>query len=87
MEQQLIWIIGGIGALTMAGIFASFWRRGQGFGPVNLRAVGIVMVGTFAALLAVQGGGGLTAGIGLLGAIAGYLFGFTDQRSGSPPVS
>ncbi len=79
MAQQLIWIIGGLGALTMIGVFAVFLRRNQGFGPLNLRAVGIVLVGTFAALLAVTGDRGLAAGIGVLGAIAGYLFGINDQ--------
>jgi hypothetical protein len=50
-----------------------------GFGPFNLRVVGIILVGTFAALLAVQGGESITAAMGILGAIAGYLFGIKDK--------
>lgn len=81
MQQQLIWTIGVIGLLTLVGVFASSYRRGQGLGPLNLRAVGIVLVGTFAALLAAQGGSGLTAGFGVLGAIAGYIFGLRGTES------
>jgi hypothetical protein len=51
----------------------------SGFGPFNLRAVGIVLVATFAALLAVGNQNSLTAAMGILGAIAGYLFGIKDR--------
>ncbi len=81
MQQQVTWIIGVIGLLTMVGVFASSFRRGEGLGPLNLRAVGIVLIGTFAALLAAQGGSALTAGFGVLGAIAGYLFGFRGPEA------
>lgn len=54
----------------------------KGFGPFNLRAVGIVLIATFASLLALKDGGSLTAGMGLLGAIAGYLFGIKDKANG-----
>ena len=53
----------------------------SGFGPFNLRAVGIVLVGTFAALLALKDGSSLTAAMGILGAIAGYLFGIKTSES------
>jgi len=59
------------------------WRllaHAGGFGPFNLRAVGIVFVGTVTALLALHDSGGLTAGMGILGAIAGYLFGIKDAK-------
>ena len=75
MEQQLIWIIAVIGAGTLVGVFL---RMKEGFGPFNLRAVGIVVIATFAALLAVRGDSALTAGMGILGATAGYLFGIVD---------
>jgi hypothetical protein len=81
VQQQLMLTIGIIGAGAMVGVFATFYRRGQGFGPLNLRAMGIVLIGTFAALLAAQGGNGLTAGFGVLGAIAGYIFGFRGPDS------
>ena len=64
------------GAATIGGIF---WRMRGGFGPFNLRAVGIVFVGTTTSLLALHDSGSLTAGMGILGAIAGYLFGIKDS--------
>ena len=75
--DQLMWIIAAIGTVGLVGVF---WRMNQGFGPFNLRAVGIVMVATFAALLATREGGSLTAAMGILGAIAGYLFGIRDTQ-------
>jgi hypothetical protein len=39
--KQLAWIIAGFGALCMV-----LWRMGKGFGPFNLRAVGIVLIAT-----------------------------------------
>ena len=76
MNNSFVWIIAVFGALTMLGVF---WRMSGGFGPFNLRAVGIVLVATFAALLATKDGGSLTAAMGILGAIAGYLFGIKDK--------
>lgn len=76
MEQQLVWIIAGIGVVALIGAFA---RMTKGFGPFNLRIVGIVLVATFASLLALRDGGSLTAAMGILGAIAGYLFGIKDK--------
>jgi len=52
-----------------------------GFGPFNLRAMGIVLVATFAAVLALQRTNALTAAMGILGAIAGYLFGIKDPKA------
>ncbi len=72
MEPYLLATIAVIGAGTLFGVF---YRMRPGFGPFNLRAVGIVLVATLAALLALKGADSLTAAIGLLGAIAGYLFG------------
>jgi hypothetical protein len=46
-----------------------------------LISTGIVVVGSFAALLAASNGeGSLTAAMGILGAIAGYLFGIKDSK-------
>lgn len=75
MAGTLIWIISGIGALTLVGVFL---RMKNGFGPFNLRAVGLVLIATFASLLALHDSGGITSAIGILGAIAGYLFGIKD---------
>ena len=70
-----MWIIAVFGALTLGGVF---WKMESGFGPYNLRAVGIVLVATLAALLAMRDGSALTAAMGILGGIAGYLFGIRD---------
>ncbi len=79
MDQQLLWIIAGIGAIALIGVLL---RMKPGVGPFNLRAIGIVLIATFASLLALRDGGSLTASMGILGAIAGYLFGLKD---GSQP--
>ena len=75
MGNLLLIIIAAIGAIALIGVLL---RMTKGFGPFNLRAVGIVLVATFAALLATKDVGSLTAAMGILGAIAGYLFGIKD---------
>jgi hypothetical protein len=56
------------------------WRLPGGFGPHNLRAVGLVFVGTLAALLGLRDdAGSATAAMGILGVIAGYLLGIKDK--------
>lgn len=72
MEEQVIWIVAVLGGVALAG---AFWRMKGGFGPFNLRVVGIILVATFVSLLALVKDGSLNASIGILGAIAGYLFG------------
>ncbi len=75
--DNLHWIIAVLGGITLIGVFV---RMQGGFGPFNLRAVGIIFIGTIAALLALKDAGSLTAAMGILGAIAGYLFGIKDQK-------
>lgn len=80
MNDHLLWIIAALGAGTLIGVFR---KMKPGFGPMNLRAIGIVLVATFAALLAVaDAGGALTAAMGILGGIAGYLFGIKSGGQG-----
>lgn len=76
MDLYLMWIFAGFGTVTLIGAFAKMTR---GFGPFNLRVVGIVLVATFASLLGLREGGSLTATMGILGAIAGYVFGLKDS--------
>lgn len=78
MEAQLMWIFAGLGALTLVG---TFYRMKGGFGPYNLRAIGIILIATFAVLLALRDSQSLTAAMGILGAIAGYLFGIKDKQA------
>lgn len=73
----LAWIIAGIGTLALLLVFK---QMKPGFGPFNLRAMGIVVVATFAALLGVDNPTALTAAMGILGAIAGYIFGIRNTR-------
>lgn len=77
MDDQLLYIVSIIGGATMLGVFI---RMRGGFGPMNLRAVGIILIGTFAAILAVSKEQSLNASLGILGAIAGYLFGYRDSK-------
>jgi hypothetical protein len=71
-----VWVVtifvAALGIGTMYGVFR---KMQHGFGPFNLRAVGLVLVATLAGLLATLAPDTRTAAIGLLGAIAGYLFG------------
>lgn len=76
--DHIVWIIAAVGGLTLIGVFI---RMTQGFGPFNLRVVAIVLVATFASLLALHDGGSMTAAMGILGAIAGYVFGIKDSNS------
>ena len=85
MDRELMWVVSALGGLTLLGVFV---RMKPGFGPYNLRAVGIVLVATLATLLALCSESGLTAAMGILGAIAGYLFSITKDKiqeaEGSP---
>lgn len=74
--EQMQWVIAILGAITLVGVF---YKMQGGFGPFNLRAVGIIFIATLAALLSFQDSGSLTSTMGILGAIAGYLFGIKDK--------
>lgn len=76
VEEKLFWAITAIGALTLIGVFV---RMKKGFGPFNLRIVGIVLVATLTSLLALLSETGITAAMGILGAIVGYMFGLRDS--------
>jgi hypothetical protein len=78
MSDYLIWLIGALGFVAVIGVFC---RMKDGFGPYNLRAVGIVLVATLASLLGLKDASCLTAAMGILGAIIGYLFGIKDDTT------
>jgi len=78
MGQKTFWAISIIGVIALIGVLV---RMKKGFGPFNLRVIGIVLVATFASLLSLQGDMALTAAMGILGAIAGYLFGMRGSQS------
>ena len=69
-------IVSAFGLLALVGAFVMMSRSDKkGFGPNNLRVVGIILVATFATVLALHDAESITAAMGILGAIAGYLFG------------
>lgn len=70
-------------AILAFGIFALNKVLSQmkgGFGIFNVRITGIVIVATLASILAVINPAGESAAIGILGAIAGYLFGYGSKE-------
>ena len=83
METYLVVIIAIIGAGTLIGVFL---RMNGGFGPYNLRAFGLTLVATLASLLAVRSENGISAAMGVLGAIAGYLFSIRSDGASAPRV-
>ena len=66
----------------LAGIAAIIKMQG-GFGKNNTRVFGIILVATFTTVLALSTGDNVSAAMGILGAIAGYLFGVTTTNSNS----
>lgn len=78
MDYQALWIIAVLGIVTLVGVFR---KMKGGFGPLNLRAVGLVLIAVLVTLLAVAKSDNLTAAMGILGAIAGYLFGAKADSS------
>lgn len=70
MEEIQWWSITGLGCLTLLG---AFWKMQGGFGPFNLRVIGLVLIATLVTLLALHDSGSVTSAMGILGAIVGYL--------------
>jgi len=66
----------GFGVFALIKVFS---HMKDGFGPFNVRITGIVLVATLASILAVMNPSGESAAIGILGAIAGYLFGYGSK--------
>jgi hypothetical protein len=77
MDCYLIWIVAFLGLTTLICVF---WHMKTGFGPFNIRAFSIVLIATFATLLGLKDSSALPAAIGLLGGIAGYVFGIRNTR-------
>ena len=84
MEEQTLWIISTLAAGTLLGVF---FKMKPGFGPMNLRVVGIVLVAFLSSILAISHPDTLNAAMGILGAIAGYLFGSTEKEKTTPEGS
>jgi hypothetical protein len=71
-QGQGLWIVAVIGTGTLAG---AFWRMKGGFGAFNLRVIAIILIATLVSILAIVNTQSLNAALGILGAIAGYIFG------------
>jgi peptidoglycan/LPS O-acetylase OafA/YrhL len=71
-----MWIIMGLGTVALLGALC---RMRAGWGPENLRVVGLILVATLVSLLAIYDGDAAKSAFGILGAIAGYLFGASGR--------
>lgn len=77
--MELPYIATGIIAVLAAGSLAgAFLRIKSKFTVLHLRLIGIILVATFATLLALAEDSTLNAAMGILGAIIGYLFGVSS---------
>ena len=71
-----------ISALTAIALIGSFLKMNKGFGPFNLKIYGLTLVIGFSAILVLSElpSDKLTPCIGILGAVAGYLFGLKKDE-------
>lgn len=76
------WILLSIILVTAAVLWIFKSKMKDGLGPFNLRAIGITLVASLAAILSVAEieATKLSATYGILGAIAGYLFGLNNKK-------
>jgi hypothetical protein len=72
LENKILWVISAIGAGCLSGVFL---KMNKGIGAFNLKVIGIVLIAILASLLALLKLDSLDSAFGILGAIAGYLFG------------
>ena len=72
-----MWIITGLGAVALLGALC---RMRRGWETQNLRVLGLILVATFVSLLAIFERGAASSAFGILGAIAGYLFGASARE-------
>jgi hypothetical protein len=80
--EYLTLIVSVLGLVALIGVFC---RMKPGFGPFSIRALSIVLVATFATLLGLKDNSAMMAAMGILGGIAGYVFGIRDNGDESKP--
>lgn len=70
-----------VSILIGGGLIGSFRNMKEGFGPFNLKVYGLTLVIGITAILVLTDVSidKLTAAFGILGAIAGYLFGLKQE--------
>ena len=72
MENNLVYIVAGLAALAMIGVLV---KSKPGWGPNSIRAFGLVFVVPLALIVGLVHKEYLSAAIGFIGAVVGYLFG------------
>ena len=55
-------------------LIRAFKNMVKGFGPYNMKILGIILVAAFSSLLAINHEDGMTSAMGILVAIVGYLY-------------
>ena len=68
--------------VAMTILIILYLKMKDGFGPFNLKAVGITLIATFVSILSLSNiePDKLLGAYGILGGIAGYLFGVKDNK-------
>ena len=76
MEKSLIALII-IAVITVIALIGSIYKMKDGFGPFNLKVYGLILVLGFSAIIVMSdiSTEKMTACFGIIGAVAGYLFG------------
>ena len=73
-----ILVVAGFGVFALLKVFG---HMKPGFGIFNVRITGLIVVATLASVLAVLSPTTESAAMGILGAVAGYLFGYGSGHS------
>ncbi len=76
---DLQWVLIIIAILSLVIIIGIFKNMKEGFGQNNIRIIVITIVCVFATFLALLKEQGITPAIGILGSVAGYIFGLKDN--------
>jgi len=79
MDQKALILTIAVFIFGGATLFVACRNMTKGFGSYNLKVLGIILIATFASLIGINHENSVTATMGILGAIAGYLFGIKDH--------
>ena len=79
-DIMIIIVLAVVSLIGSGCLYGAFKKMKGGFGPQNLRAIVIILVSTFATLIAILRVDLSNAAIGILGAIIGYLFGSSEPN-------
>ena len=61
--------------------FRVLFDQKQGFGSNSIRVIGLIAVVTLTTVLVLSETQGIEPAMAVLGAVAGYLFGFSERKS------